>query len=131
MVKPYRLREMDKTLNYIKKNFFGVACLLYVIEYLIFQFNTWASAILFLFVLVFLYFSLFFFTDFFRGIIYAKSPVPVVLKQNGLEISLLVCAGIIIYLLAGWRLLNALLLGILIIAVFIALLFLFKKKPHG
>jgi hypothetical protein len=119
---------MDKTLNFLRRNIFGIVCFFYLIGYLIFKFNTWESAALFLFTLLLLYFSFFFFIDFCRKVIYEGMPVRKALYANRINTLLLTGINIPIILLAGWNFLSAFWLGISVFAVVVTLLFYFKKK---
>lgn len=119
---------MDEILHFLKKNIFGIACSLYSIGYLIFRFSTWKSAVLFLLVLAFLYFSFFFFIDFCRKVIYRGVSIKKALYGNKIIILLLAGISVVVILLAGWVFLSALWFGISTFAVFVALLFYFRKK---
>jgi hypothetical protein len=119
---------MSKVLNFLKKNIFGTACVIYAAGYLIFRFETLENAVLFLLVMVFFYSSLFFCLEFFRRVIYDEAVVSVVLNKSRSKILLFAGTSFAIFLLAGWKFLSAFLLGISAFTVFSALLFLFKRK---
>jgi hypothetical protein len=104
--------------------------LVIIVVYLFVNFTTINQAILFLAVVFLFVFSIAFFDIFFRKVLVEKASISNAIRSEWAVILLLTSAILVVYFLAGWRLLSALLLGMGMFASFIGVYYLLKRSAR-
>lgn len=107
---------------------FTILCLLFMVVYLFLNFTTINQALLFVATTFLLIYSLALFINILKKVIIGRISVVIALRQDWVGILLLTGAVLLIYFLGGWHFLSALLLGLLMFALSIAIYYLLKKN---